>query len=34
MRVKEASIPLHDYSNIAAWFARVEALEAWKKTGQ
>jgi glutathione S-transferase len=34
MRVKEASIPLQDYPNIAAWFARVEALDAWKKTGQ
>jgi glutathione S-transferase len=32
MRVKEASIPLADYPNLAAWFARVEALDAWKKT--
>ena len=32
MRLKEASISLSDYPHIAAWFARVEALEAWKKT--
>jgi glutathione S-transferase len=32
MRVKEASIPIADYPNLAAWFARVEALDAWKQT--
>ncbi len=32
MRTKEASIPIASYPHIAAWFARVEALDAWKKT--
>ena len=31
-RIKEASISLAEYPNVAAWFARVEALDAWKKT--
>jgi hypothetical protein len=32
MRVKEASIPIADYRNIMAWFARVQALDVWQGT--
>jgi glutathione S-transferase len=34
MRVKEASIPIADYPQIAAWFTRVQALEVWQATQQ
>jgi glutathione S-transferase len=32
MRMNEASIDLGPYPNVAQWFARVQALDAWKKT--
>jgi glutathione S-transferase len=32
MRVREASISLDPYPALAAWFERVQALEAWQQT--
>jgi glutathione S-transferase len=33
MSTAPAKLPVTQYANIQAWFARVQALEAWKKTG-
>jgi glutathione S-transferase len=32
MRMKEASIDLSPYPSAIAWFDRVQALDAWKRT--
>jgi hypothetical protein len=33
MHTAAAQLPVTGYENIQAWFARVQALEAWKKSG-
>jgi glutathione S-transferase len=33
MSTVPAKLPVTQYANVQAWFARVQALEAWKKTG-
>lgn len=32
MYAKQADVPIAEFANVAAWFSRVTALEAWKKT--
>lgn len=32
MYVRPAGFPFHDFPGIAAWYERIEALEAWKAT--
>ncbi len=33
MSTVPARLPVTDYANLQAWFGRVQALDAWKKTG-
>jgi glutathione S-transferase len=33
MHTAAAQLPVMGYENVQAWFARVQALEAWKKSG-
>jgi glutathione S-transferase len=32
MYAKQAEVPIAEFSNVEAWFARISELEAWKKT--
>ncbi len=32
MHTAAAELPVTGYANVQAWFARVQALEAWKKS--
>jgi len=32
MSTEPAKLPVTDFKNIQAWLARVQALDAWKKT--
>jgi glutathione S-transferase len=33
MHTAAAQLPVMGYDNMQAWFARVQALDAWKKSG-
>jgi len=33
MTTERARLPVADYANLQDWFARVQQLDAWKKTG-
>jgi glutathione S-transferase len=33
MYAKQTEIPLAEFPNISAWFSRISAMDAWKKTG-
>ena len=33
MYAKQAEIPLAEFPNISAWFSRISAMDAWKKSG-
>jgi glutathione S-transferase len=32
MSIVSAKLPVRDYANVMAWFERIQALDAWKKT--
>jgi len=33
MYAKQSDVPVAEFGNVQAWFSRMTALDAWKKTG-